>query len=51
MRPKNELTNYLINRVPKNGGWRGFTQFMYEKITTLANKLKEVIMMMKAQNA
>jgi len=49
--PKSEHTNYLIKGVPKDDYCRFFTQLMYDKIDTLADKPEEVIVKMKAHQA
>jgi len=45
--PKSEHTYYLIKGIPKDDDWRFFTQLMYDKIDTLADKPEEIIMKMK----
>jgi hypothetical protein len=37
--------------IPKDNDWRVFTQLMYDKIDTLADKREEVITKMKAHEA
>jgi len=49
--PKSEHSYYLMKGIPKDEDWRVFTQLMYDKIDTLADKLEEVIMKMKAHEA
>jgi len=49
--PKSEHTYYLMKGVPKDDDWRFFTQLMYDKIDTLADKPEEVIVKMKAHEA
>jgi hypothetical protein len=48
---KSEHTYYLMKGIPKDDDWRFFTQLMYDKIDTLANKPDEVIVNMKSHNA
>jgi hypothetical protein len=48
MMPKSEHTYYLMKGVPKDDDWRIFTQLMYDKIDTLADKLEEIVTKMKA---
>jgi hypothetical protein len=35
---KSKHSYYLMQGIPKNDDWRVFTQLMYDKIDTLANK-------------
>ena len=49
--PKSEHTYYLMKGVPKDDDWRVFTQLMYNKIDTLADKPEEVVVKMKAHEA
>jgi len=49
--PKSEHSYYLMKGIPKDDDWRFFTQLMYDKIDTLADKAEEVIMKMKAHEA
>jgi len=49
--PKSEHTYSLMKGVPKDDDWRFFTQLMYDKIDTLADKPEEVIVKMKAYKA
>jgi len=49
--PKSEHTNYLMKNVPKNDYWRFFTQLMYDKIDTLADKPEEIVTKLKAHKA
>jgi len=49
--PKSEHSYYLMQGIPKDDDWRFFTQLMYDKIDTLADKPDEVIMKMKAHEA
>jgi hypothetical protein len=37
--------------LPKDDDWRVFTQLMYNKINTLADKPEEIVTKMKAQEA
>jgi len=46
--PKSEHTYYLMKGVLKDDDWRFFTQLMYDKIDTLADKPEEIVMKMKA---
>jgi hypothetical protein len=48
MMPKSEHSYYLMQGIPNDDDWRFFTQLMYDKIDTLADKPEEVIMKMKA---
>jgi len=48
---KSKHSYYLIKGIPKDEDWRVFTQLMYDKINTLADKPEEVIMKMKAHKA
>jgi hypothetical protein len=41
--PKREHSYYQMKGVLKDEDWRFFTQLMYDKIDTLANKLEEVL--------
>jgi len=36
--PKSKHSYYLMQGIPKDDDWRFFTQLMYDKIDTLANK-------------
>jgi len=49
--PKSEPSNYLMQGIPKDANWRFFTQLMYDKINTLADKPVEVSMKMQAHEA
>jgi len=49
--PKSKHTYYLMKGVLKDDDWRFFTQLIYNKIDTLANKPEEVIVKMKAHKA
>jgi hypothetical protein len=49
--PKSEHTYYQMKGIPKDDDWRFFTQLMYDKIDTLADKPEEVIVKMKAHEA
>jgi len=49
--PKSEHSYYLMQGIPKDDDWRFFTQLMYDKIDTLADKPEEVIVKMKAHDA
>jgi len=46
--PKSEHMYYLMKGVPKDDGWRVFTQLIYNQIDNLADKQEEVIVTMKA---
>jgi len=46
--PKSEHSYYLMQGIPKDDDWRFFTQLMYDKIDTLADKPEEIVMKMKA---
>jgi hypothetical protein len=46
--PNREHSYYQMKGILKDEDWRFFTQLMYDKIDTLANKLEEVIIKMKA---
>jgi hypothetical protein len=48
MMPKSEYTYHLMKGVPKDDDWRFFTQLMYDKIDTLADKPEEIVTKMKA---
>ena len=48
---KSEHTYYLMKGVLKDGDWRFFTLWMYDRIDTLAGKPEEVILRMKAHEA
>jgi len=48
---KSEHTYYLMKGVPKDDDWRFFTQLMYDKIDTLADKPEEIVTKMKADEA
>jgi hypothetical protein len=49
--PKSEHTYYLMNGVPKDDDWRLFSQLIYDKIDTVADKPEEIVRMMKAQQS
>jgi len=49
--PKSEHTYYLMKGVPKEDDWRFFTQLMYDKIDTLADKPEVIVTEMKAHEA
>jgi len=49
--PKSEHSYYLMQGIPKDDDWRFFTQLMYNKIDTLADKPEEIVMKMKAHEA
>jgi len=49
--PKSEHTYYLMQGIPKNDDWRFFTQLMYDKIDTMADKPEEIVTKMKAHEA
>jgi hypothetical protein len=49
--PKSEHSNYLMQGIPKDDDWRVFTQLMYDKIDTLADKPEEIVTKMKAHQA
>jgi len=49
--PKSEHSYYLMQGIPKDKDWRFFTQLMYDKIDTLADKPEEIVMKMKAHEA
>jgi len=49
--PKSEHSYYLMQGVPKDDDWRFFTQLMYDKIDTLADKPEEIVTKMKAHEA
>jgi len=49
--PTSKHSYYLMQGIPKDDDWRFFTQLMYDKIDTLADKPEEVIVKMKAQEA
>jgi len=51
MMPKCEHSYYLMQSIPKDDDWRVFTQLMYDKIDTLADKLEEIVTKMKAHKA
>jgi hypothetical protein len=46
--PKSEHGYYLMKGIPKDADWWVFTQLMYDKIDTLADKPEEVIRKMKS---
>jgi len=46
--PKSEHSYYLMQGIPKDDDWRFFTQLMYNKIDTLADKPEEIVTKMKA---
>jgi hypothetical protein len=48
---KSEHSYYLMQGIPKDNDWRFFTQLMYDKIDTLADKPEEIVMKMKAHEA
>jgi hypothetical protein len=49
--PKSEHSYYLMQVIPKDDDWRFFTQLMYDKIDTLANKPEEIVTKMKSHKA
>jgi hypothetical protein len=49
--PKSEHSYYLMQGVPKDDDWRFFTQLMYDRIDTLADKPEEIVTKMKAHEA
>ena len=49
--PKSEHCCYLMQGIPKDNDWRFFTQLMYDKIDTLADKPEEIVTKMKAHEA
>jgi hypothetical protein len=49
--PRSEHSYYLMQRIPKDADWRFITQLMYDKIDTLADKPKEIITKMEANQA
>jgi len=51
MMPKSEHSYYLMQGIPKDDDWRFFTQLMYDKIETLADKPEDIVTKMRAQEA
>jgi len=49
--PKSEHSYYLLQGIAKDDDWRFFTQLMYDKIDTMANKPEEIVTKMKAHEA
>jgi hypothetical protein len=49
--PKREHAYYLMKGIPKDDDWRFFTQLMYDKIDTLADKPEEIVTKMTAHKA
>jgi len=49
--PKSEHSYYLMQGIPKDDDWRVFTQLMYDKIDTLADKPEEIVTKTKAHEA
>jgi hypothetical protein len=49
--PKSKHSYYLMQGIPKNDDWRFFTQLMYDKIDTLADKLEEIVTKTKSHEA
>jgi len=49
--PKSESTYDLMKGVPTDDDWRFFTQLMYDKIDTRADKPEEIVTKMKAHEA
>jgi hypothetical protein len=49
--PRSEHIYFLLKGIPNEDDWRFFTQLMYDKIDTLANKPKEIVTKMKAHEA
>jgi hypothetical protein len=47
----NKLSFYQMKGIPKDDDWRVFTQLMYDKIDTLANKQEENGTKMRTYNA
>ena len=48
MMPKSKHSYYLMQGIPRDDDWRFFTQLMYDKIDTLADKPEEIVTRMKA---
>jgi len=51
MMPKSEHSYYLMQGIPKDDDWRCFTQLMYDKIDTLADKPEEIVTKMRTHKA
>jgi hypothetical protein len=49
--PKSERSYYLMLSIPRDNDYRFFTQLMYDKIDTLADKPEEIVTQMKANEA
>jgi hypothetical protein len=49
--PKSEQTYFLMKGIPKDDDWMFFTQLMYDKIDTLADKPEEMVPKMTAHEA
>ena len=49
--PKSKHSYYLMQGIPKDDDWRFYTQLMYDKIDTLADKPEEILTKMKAHEA
>jgi hypothetical protein len=45
--PQSKHSYNLMQGIPKNDDWRFFTQLMYDKIDTLADKPEEIVTKMK----
>ena len=49
--PKSEHSYYLMQGIPEDDDWRFFTQLMYDKFDTMADKPEEILTKMKAYEA
>ena len=49
--PKSDHNNFLMQGIPKDNYWRFYTQLMYDKINTLADKPDEIVTKIKAHEA
>jgi len=49
--PKTEHSYYVMQGIPKDDDWRFFTQLMWDKIDTLADKPEEIVTKIKAHEA
>jgi len=50
-KPKSEHSYSQMQGIPKDDDWRFFTQLMYDKINTLADKPEEIVTKIKAHEA
>jgi len=51
MMPMSGHSYYLMQGLPMDDDWRSFTKLMYDMIDTIADKLEEIVTMIKAHEA